>query len=98
MIKEDIAQLLVEEHNSYVYQNAYVLFRHDWKGDMELRKKTYRAWITKTVTVKEIAKLLVGSEIWDDLIDQQISVTDTYWWRNRKFNYAGQPTESKLAA
>jgi len=98
MIKEDIAQLLVEEHNSHVYQNAYVLFRHDWKGDMELRKKSHQAWITKTVTVKEIAKLLVGSEIWDDLIDQRITVTDTYWWRNRKFNYAGQPTESKLAA
>jgi hypothetical protein len=98
MIKEDIAQLLVEEHNSYVYQSAYVLFMYDYQGDMELRHKTYRMYITKTVTVKEIAKLLVGSEIWDDLIDQRITVTDTYWWRNRKFNYGGQPTESRLVA
>lgn len=96
MIKEDIAQLLVEEHNSYVHQSAYALFRHDWKGDMELRKKTHRTNITKIVTLEEIAKLLVGSEIWNHFDKQRIDLTDTHWWAERRFNYAGQPVESRF--
>jgi len=96
MIKEDIAQLLVEEHNKHVDSQAFARFYKDWLGDMHAREEMCDHYMVQEMTVKEIAKLLVGSEIWNHFDKQRNDLTDTYWWRERRFDYAGQPVESRF--
>jgi len=98
MNKEDIAQLLLEKYNEHVESRAFALFYKDWLGDMHAREEMCDHFMSQEMTVKEIAILLVGSEMWDDFHEQRVTLIDTYYWRERRFDYAGQPVESKLAA
>ena len=90
---KNIAELLVQEYNKHVNTRAFLLFYKDWDGDMKERKKVCDRFLTKEVTVEESAILVVGCEIWDDLEDQRMCITETHWWANRKFHYDGQPLD-----
>tara|TARA_R110000787_G_scaffold8814_3_gene30257 strand:- start:438 stop:773 length:336 start_codon:yes stop_codon:yes gene_type:complete len=91
MTKLQIAKILVTKFNKHIDTQAFLRFNRDWSGDMEMRKKMCDRFMTKEMAVEENAILLVGREIWNDLKDQRMSIIETDWWKNRKFNYDGEP-------
>ena len=91
MTKLQIAKILVTEFNKHIDTQAFLRHGRDWNGDMEMRQKMCDRFMTKEMTVRDNAILLVGKKIWNDLEGERMSIIETDWWKNRKFNYEGEP-------
>jgi len=87
----NIAELLVQEYNKHIDTQAFMRFHQDWDGDMAERQKMCDRFMAKEMTVAHNAILLVGKKIWADLESERMCITETHWWKTRKFNYEGQP-------
>jgi hypothetical protein len=95
MNKSEILKVLLEQHNSVETSKAYILFKQDHEGDMVEREKLLNNRFHQQYAIGVTAQSLLGDKMYKTFKSECISITETRWYKTRKYNYNGTPLSER---
>tara|TARA_R110002096_G_scaffold363595_1_gene556733 strand:- start:284 stop:619 length:336 start_codon:yes stop_codon:yes gene_type:complete len=90
MNKSEIFKILLEQHDNVTIVKAHIL-HYRYFGDMAKRDKLLNDRSAMQYTICVTAQSLLGDKMYKAFKSECISITETRWYKIRKFNYDGTP-------
>jgi len=91
MNKSEILKVLLEQYNDVETSKAYIIFAQDHEGDMIKREKLYNNRFHQQYAIGVTAQSLLGDKMYKSFKSKCMRITETRWYKIRKYNYDGTP-------
>ena len=96
MTKSEIFKILLKQHEDVTIVKSHILY-YRYFGDIAKRDKLLNDRSAMQYTICITAQSLLGDKMYKTFMAKRMLITDTRWYKIRKFNYDGTPlTEDQI--